>query len=171
MAWQDALKTLAPTVATALGGPLAGAAITAIGSIFGMSAPTADNIGKMFADGKLTADHLAEIRKLEMTYQAQERERGFKYAELVFKDIDSARAMQIATHSKMPAVITVLVTVGFFAILALLFFHPELRGNEIVMVMVGQLSAVWASCTSFYVGTTFGSANKNALLAQSGPVR
>jgi len=49
MAWQDALKTLAPTVATALGGPLAGAAITAIGSIFGMSAPTADTIGKMWS--------------------------------------------------------------------------------------------------------------------------
>lgn len=165
MAWQDALKTLAPTVATALGGPLAGAAITAIGSIFGMSSPTADTIGKMFADGKLTADHLAEIRRLELDYQNQERERGFKFAELEFKNQDSARQMQIATHSRMPAVITVMVTMGFFSVLSLLFFHPELRGNEIVMVMVGQLSTVWAGCVAFYTGTTFGSANKNALLA------
>ena len=40
MNWVDTLKTLAPTVAVALGGPLAGAAVTAIGSIFGMSDPT-----------------------------------------------------------------------------------------------------------------------------------
>ena len=73
--------------------------------------------------------------------------------------------MQIATHSKMPAVLTVMVTVGFFGILSLLFFHPELKGNEIVMVMVGQLSAVWAGCVTFYTGTTYGSASKNAMLA------
>lgn len=165
MNWVDTLKTLAPTVAVALGGPLAGAAVTAIGSIFGMSDPTADKVAKMFADGQITPDHLAEIRKLEMDYQNQERERGFKFAELEFKNQDSARQMQIATHSRMPAVITVMVTLGFFTILGLLFFHPELRGNEIVMVMVGQLSTVWAGCVAFYTGTTFGSANKNALLA------
>jgi len=84
---------------------------------------------------------------------------------LAFKDVDSARQMQIATHSKMPAVLTVLVTIGFFGILSMLFFHPDLKGNEIVMVMVGQLSAVWAGCVAFYTGTTYGSANKNAMIA------
>lgn len=165
MAWQDTLKTLAPTVATALGGPLAGAAVTALGSVFGISEPTSDKIAKLFVDGQVSADNLAAIRKLELDYQNQEKERGFKYSELAFKDVDSARQMQILTHSKMPAVLTVLVTVGFFGILSLLFFHPELKGNEIVMVMVGQLSAVWAVCVAFYTGTTYGSANKNALLA------
>lgn len=165
MAWQDTLKTLAPTVATALGGPLAGAAVTALGSVFGISEPTSDKIAKLFVDGQVSADNLAAIRKLELDYQNQEKERGFKYSELAFKDVDSARQMQISTHSKMPAVLTVLVTVGFFGILSLLFFHPELKGNEIVMVMVGQLSAVWAGCVAFYTGTTYGSANKNALLA------
>lgn len=165
MAWQDTLKTLAPTVATALGGPLAGAAVTALGAVFGISEPTSDKIAKLFVDGQVSADNLAAIRKLELDYQNQEKERGFKYSELAFKDVDSARQMQISTHSKMPAVLTVLVTVGFFGILSLLFFHPELKGNEIVMVMVGQLSAVWAGCVAFYTGTTYGSANKNALLA------
>ena len=165
MAWQDTLKTLAPTVATALGGPLAGAAVTALGSVFGISEPTSDKIAKLFVDGQVSADNLAAIRKLELDYQNQEKERGFKYSELAFKDVDSARQMQILTHSKMPAVLTVLVTVGFFGILSLLFFHPELKGNEIVMVMVGQLSAVWVGCVAFYTGTTYGSANKNALLA------
>ena len=164
-AWLETLKSLAPTVATALGGPLAGAAVSALGSILGVEQPTQDSIARLFKDGQLSQDHLAQIRKLELDYQNQEKERGFKYAELEFKNQDSARQMQIATHSKMPAILTILVTIGFFGILTLLFFHPELKGSEIVMVMVGQLSAVWAGCVSFYTGTTFGSANKNALLA------
>ena len=165
MDWQDVLKTVAPTVASALLGPMGGIAVAAIGSAIGIDAPTQDKIAKAFTAGQLTPDALEKIKLLELDYQNQERERGFKYAELAFKDVDSARAMQIATHSKMPAVLTVLVTVGFFGILSLLFFHPELKGNEIVMVMVGQLSAVWAGCVAFYTGTTYGSANKNAMLA------
>lgn len=165
MNWLETLKSLAPTVATALGGPLAGAAVSALGSILGVPDATQATIANLFKDGQLTADHLAQIRKLELDYQNQEKERGFKYAELEFKNQDSARQMQMVTHSRMPAILTIMVTIGFFGILSLLFFHPELKGNEIVMMMVGQLSAVWAGCVAFYTGTTFGSANKNALLA------
>lgn len=165
MNWQDVLKTVAPTVASALLGPMGGIAVAAIGSAIGIDAPTQDKIAKAFTAGQLTPEALEKIKLLELDYQNQERERGFKYSELAFKDVDSARQMQIATHSRMPAVLTVLVTVGFFCILSLLFFHPELKGNEIVMVMVGQLSAVWAGCVAFYTGTTYGSANKNAMLA------
>lgn len=165
MNWQDVLKTLAPTVASALLGPMGGIAVAAIGSAIGIDAPTQDKIAKAFTAGQLTPEAMEKIKLLELDYQNQERERGFKFAELAFKDADSARAMQIATHSKMPAVLTVLVTVGFFGILSLLFFHPELKGNEIVMVMVGQLSAVWAGCVAFYTGTTYSSGSKNAMLA------
>ena len=168
MNWLDTLKTIAPTVATAVCGPLGGAAITALGSVFGVPDATQDAIAKLFKDGQLSQEHLAEIRKLELEYQNNEKERGFKYAELEYKNQDSARQMQIATHSRMPAILTVMVTIGFFGILTLLFFHPELKGNEIVMMMVGQLSAVWAGCVAFYTGTTFGSANKNAMLASKG---
>jgi hypothetical protein len=171
MNWTDILKTVAPTVASAVLGPLGGIAVTAIGSAIGIDAPTQEKIAKAFTNGQLTPDALERLRTLELDYKNQEAERGFKYSELEFKNQDSARQMQMATHSKMPAVLTTMVTIGFFGILSLLFFHPELKGNEIVMIMVGQLSAVWAGCVSFYTGTTFGSANKNALLAQSQPAK
>lgn len=165
MDWQAILKTLAPTVASAVLGPLGGIAVAAIGNAIGIDSPTQDKIAKAFTAGQLTPEAIERLKTLELDYQNQEKERGFKYAELAFKDVDSARQMQIATNSKMPAVLTVLVTLGFFGVLSLLFFHPELKGNEIVMVMVGQLSAVWAGCVAFYTGTTFSSGNKNALLA------
>ena len=73
--------------------------------------------------------------------------------------------MQIATRSRMPATLTIMVTIGFFGVLSLLFFNPEMKSNEIVMIMVGQLSTVWAGCVAFYTGTTFSSASKTAALA------
>lgn len=169
MSWLTVLKTIAPTVVAALGGPLAGAAVAAIGAAVGLDNPTKETIERTLLKGQLTPEAVARLQELELTYQDHERERGFRYAELEFKDKDSARQMQIATHSKMPAVLTVLVTLGFFGILTLLFFHPELKGNEIVMVMVGQLSAVWAGCVAFYTGTTYASASKNAVIANSNP--
>jgi hypothetical protein len=96
MDWTSTLKTLAPTVATALLGPLAGAAVTAIGSIFGVPNATAESITKIFKDGQVTPEQLSEIRKLEMQYQNDEKERGFKYADLEFKDVASARQRDTA---------------------------------------------------------------------------
>lgn len=171
MNWIDTLKALAPTVASALGGPLAGMAVAAIGNAMGVDAPTQEKIANALTKGQLTPEALARIKELELDYKNQEAERGFKFSELEFKDKDSARAMQVATHSKMPGILTVMVTLGFFGVLSLLFFHPELKGNEIVMVMVGQLSAVWAGCVAFYTGTTYGSANKNAMLANTTPLK
>lgn len=171
MDWLKTLKTLAPTVASAVLGPLGGIAVAAIGNAMGVDAPTQDKIAKAFTSGQLTPEALARLKELELDYQNQEAERGFKFSELEYKDREGARSMQVATHSKMPAILTVMVTCGFFGVLSLLFFHPELRGNEIVMVMVGQLSAVWAGCVTFYTGTTFSSANKNTMLANSTPVK
>ena len=175
MDWQSVLKTLAPTVATALLGPLGGIAVAAIGSAIGVDAPTQDKIAKAFTAGQLTPEAIERLKTLELDYQDTEKERGFKYAELVFKqdeligkDRADARAMQINTHSKMPAIITIMVTLGFFSVLAALLAMPGLKANEIVLVMVGQLSAVWGACVAFYVSTTYSSANKNQLLAQAG---
>lgn len=164
MNWVDTLKTLAPTVAVALGGPLAGAAVTAIGSIFGMSDPTVDKISKMFSDGQITPDHLAEIRKLEMQYQNDEKERGFKFSELVFKDVDSARKMQIATPSMVPAVLTYLLTLGFFGVLGSMFIWPEVKESAPLMIMLGSLGTAWTSACGFWFGTTHSSGQKNAML-------
>lgn len=168
MDWTSILKTLAPTLASAVLGPLGGAAVAAIGNAIGIDSPTQEKIAKAISSGQLTPEAIERIRTLELQYQNEEKERGFKYSELEFKSVEGARQMQIATHSKMPAVLTILVTIGFFGILGALLYSPELKTNEIVMVMVGQLSAVWAGCVTFYTGTTFNSASKNAIIANKG---
>lgn len=167
MDWMDTLKQIAPTVATALGGPLAGAAVTAIGSIFGMSESSTESIGKMFADGKLTADHLAEIRKLELEYQNNEKERGFKYSELVFKDRDSARQMNISTKSLTPSVLTwIVVTITLVCEGALLFNQMPSGTDPIILGRVlGTMDSALIMVLGFWFGSSHGSQSKDHLIA------
>lgn len=167
MNWLDSIKQLAPTVASALCGPLGGAAISALGSIFGVNEPTQEKISRLFADSQVTADHLAEIRKLEMQYQNEEKERGFRYAELMFKDTENARDMQIQTKSNIPPVLAILVTVGFFGILGFLILNSQYKPTEPLLVMLGSLGTAWTMIIGFYFGSSQGSQNKDSLLALS----
>jgi hypothetical protein len=169
MSWLDTVKSLAPTVASALGGPLAGAAVSALGDLFGISSPTQDKIGKMFADGQITAEHLAEIRKLEMDYKNQEAERGFKYAELEFKDRDSARNMAIQTHSVTPAILTWLIVFLTLTAEAALLFNQVPPGADPIIIgrVLGTMDAALITVLSFWFGSNSSSARKTELLASS----
>lgn len=165
----DFLKTLAPTVASALLGPLGGVAVAAIGQIIGISEPTQDKITKAIQLGQLTPEQIGEIKKLELQYQENEKERGFRYEELAFKDRDSARAMQTNTKSHVPAVLTYLLTVGFFGVLYMMFKNPEMKESAPLMIMLGSLGTAWTGACAFWFGTTHGSSLKNELLANSTP--
>ena len=165
----ELLKTLAPTLASALLGPLGGVAVTALGSLFNIDNATVATVSKVFQDGKLTPEQLSGIKELEMKYKADEAERGFRYAELEFKDRDSARQMQMSTHSTTPTILTYMVTVGFFAILGLMLYDDTVVNSPPLLIMLGSLGTAWTGCISYWFGTTSGSIQKSALLAQSVP--
>ena len=167
MSWLDTIKQVAPTVATALGGPLAGAAVAALGGILGMSQPTQDNIAKVFADGQLTADNLAKIRELELQYQNEEKERGFKYAELQFKDTDSARTMQVATKSTTPTALTwIVVTLTLIAEGMLLFNAVPPAVDPIILGRIlGTMDSALMLVLGFWFGSSHGSQQKTDIMA------
>ena len=163
------LKTIAPTIATALLGPLGGVAVAAIGKIIGVDNASVAQVTKAFEDGKITPDHLAEIKKLELQYQNNEKERDFKYVDLVFQDTKSAREMQISTHSSTPTVLTYMITVGFFGILGWMLADETVINSPPLLIMLGSLGTAWTGCCAFWFGTTQGSQNKDKLLAQLTP--
>jgi hypothetical protein len=167
--WTETLKALAPTVASALLGPMGGIAVTTLGGIFGVSSPTQDKIADVITNAQLTPDHIAEIKKLELQYQDDEKERGFKYSELEFRDGDSARNMQVATHSTMPPILAIIVTVGFFSILIFMVMNSAYKPTEPLLVMLGSLGTAWTGIIGFYFGSSHGSQAKDKLLANSTP--
>jgi hypothetical protein len=163
----DLIGGLAPTVASALLGPLGGVAVAGLGKIFGIDAATTDNVAKAFQDGKLTPEQLSAIKQLELQCQNDEKERGFKYSELEFQDTASARHMQELTNSNIPPVLSILVTIGFFGILGFMLMSPNYKPTEPLLVMLGSLGTAWVGIVQFYFGSSHGSQQKTALLAQA----
>jgi len=163
----DFLKGLAPTLASALLGPLGGVAVAALGKIVGVDNATVATVTEAFNDGKLTPEHLAQIKELELKYQNEEKERGFRYADLEFKDRDSARQMQISTQSNTPTVLTYMVTAGFFGILGWMMHDSSVVDSPPIMIMLGSLGTAWTGCISFWFGTTSNSAKKDVMLNAS----
>lgn len=96
MDWKNVLSKIAPTVVSALCGPLAGGVLTLAGEIFGIEDATTDKIKRVIESGQLTGEHIFALKELELKLKAEEDERGFRYAELEFKDRDSARARDTA---------------------------------------------------------------------------
>lgn len=164
MDFKSILGAIAPTVASALLGPLGGVAVAAIGNIIGVDEPTQDKIADAFKNQQLTSEMVMEIKKLELQYKENEKERDFKYSELEFKDTESARNMQIATRSTTPTILTYMITVGFFGILLALMFGT-IEKTDPLLVMLGSLGTAWTACVSFWFGSTHGSQQKSQLLA------
>ena len=164
MSW---LEQVAPTIATALGGPLAGLAVTAISKAIGVSE---DDVEKTMNAGKMSADQIVQLKLAEIEFQKQANELGLNFEKLAVDDRKSARDMQISTHSFVPAMLSVLVVTAWAVIQYFLLTHviaTEMR--EIIIRILGTLDAALMLVLSFYFGSSSGSQAKDAMLHNSVP--
>lgn len=170
MNWLDTIKTIAPTVATAVLGPLGGVAVSALGTLFGVSEATQDKIADVIKMGQLTPEQIGELKKLELQYQNNEKERGFKYAELAFKDRDSARTANVAGGTQRPLfwLSLLLLTVTLGCEVAVLFYgYPSTVPEIVVGRVLGLMDSVALLVLGYWFGSSSGSNQKTELLARS----
>jgi len=161
------LKTVAPTIATALGGPLAGMAVSAVAKAIGCEP---DEVQGIISSNKLTAEQVASIQLAELELKKQAQSMNLDFAKLVAEDKKSARDMQIATRSWIPPVMAMGVTIGFFGILFGLMYG-QIQHAPQIDIMLGSLGTAWTGIISFYFGSSAGSQAKTELLHQSEPAK
>ncbi len=161
----DWLKTIAPTIATALGGPLAGLAIEAVSKAVGIDPK---DVQSTISEGKLSADQIMLLKQAEVQMAARAQEMGLDFAKLGNEDRKSAREMQAETRSYIPAILAVTVTVGFFGIL-IGMMTETFKTSDALMLMLGSLGTAWTGIIAFYFGSSAGSQAKDDLLHQSTP--
>ena len=156
--------SVAPTIASALGGPLAGAAVKELSSVLlGRSDASPAEIEE--AISKASPETWAAVRKADQEFETKMAELGFKTEELEFKDRDSARNREIQTNDKTPARLAAAVTVGFFGILGYLLMEgaPE-DGGEALFIMLGSLGTAWTGIIGYYFGSSAGSKMKSDII-------
>ena len=164
MSW---LESIAPTIATAMGGPLAGMAVEAISKAIGVD-PT--EVQNTINSGKMTSDQIASLQQAELALKARAQELGLDFAKLAVDDRKSARELQATTRSYIPPALALLVTVGFFGILIGMMMET-FKTSEALMLMLGSLGTAWTGIIAFYFGSSAGSQAKDDLLHRSSPTK
>jgi hypothetical protein len=162
------LKQIAPTIATAMGGPLAGMAVSAISKAIGVDE---DKVSDLIKDNKLTADQIAQVKVAEIELQKQAQELGLNFAKLEVDDRKSAREMQATTRSIVPPVLAGLVTLGFFGILIMMLLGKVDSNNPAILMMLGSLGTAWTGIIAYYFGSSAGSQAKTDLLSKAPAIK
>ena len=143
------IKGFAPTLATAVAGPLGGAAVSAIASRLGVS-DSIESVAKAIAGDPQAAQKLAELE--------------LEYAKLDMADRDSARKNEaaLATSENTPLlnksvtpILAIVVVVAWGLIQYHLLTHVvpnEMR--EIIIRVLGTLDGALVMVLSYYFGAS-----------------
>lgn len=191
MEWGSLLKKItdaAPAVGAFFGAPgiAVGAAISAIGKVFGLGADaTADQVAAAVASDPQAALKL-EMARLDYTNQEAERqheerlkegERQLETLRIELQDVKDARARDVATIQAGKVNYTMkilewLITAGFFATLGIRMFvviPPNQLEN--VGLLIGAMITAFITVVTFEFGTSVGSQRKTELLAKAEPIK
>jgi len=162
----DWLKHLAPTLATVLAGPLAGLAVQAIGSAMGMSDATGERINEVLTSGNMTGEQVAALKKAEIDLKAKLAELQIKPEEIAAQDRASAR--ELAKSNMLPQIVlSAIYSVGYFTLLyqfATDAIVIPLQNKDLLMPLLGVMTAAQVQIMNFWFGSSAGSAAKNDLL-------
>jgi hypothetical protein len=159
------LAQVAPTVATALGGPLAGLAVKTLSEAL-LGHPDANESDVSAALMSATPEQLQKLKETDATFKLKMKELDIDLEKISAGDRDSARNMQIRTNDWIPRAMAIMVTFGFFGILAwLLVRGVPPSGSETLIYMLGALGTAWTGIVQFYFGSSAGSKAKTDAMA------
>ena len=164
--WKAIVGTVAPTVATALGGPLAGVAVKSIASKL-LDRPDATD--EEVEQAVLGADPqtLLRLRELDVEFKKSMTDAGIRLEEIAADDRANARAREAQVKDHTPAILAYAITVGFFGTLGFMLVNGKpATGGDALLVMLGSLGTAWAGVIAYFFGSSSGSRKKDEALSQ-----
>ena len=132
--------------------------------LFRSSEPTKEKIEQFIQSSQLTVEQLGELRKLEMQFQNDEKERNFRYAELTTNDVADARHLAEETKSRTPAVLSYCVLLGGSAMIVAVMLGYAKADDILVGTLIGFVIAEMKQVLSYWFGSSVGSKDKSDAL-------
>lgn len=162
--WKSLVRSVAPTLATALGGPFMGLGVKAISTaILGKEDGNEDEIATALMGA--TPKMLFELKAADKKFKVTMKELDVKIEDLEGKDRASARERQIVLKDRVPEYLAYVLTAGFFGCLFALFKYTFPEANkDIIVLLVGSLGTVWVGSMKFFHGSSRSSARKDVLI-------
>lgn len=165
--WKKTLATVAPTVATALGGPLAGLAVGMAAEALGLEADE-QALAEAVASGK--PEVLLALRQVDADFQLKLKELDVDLERIHAGDRASARTLAAKTTLLPQIVLAALFIGGFIAVLYAVFGGGVQVADvmqDAAMYLLGILSAGIMQIMNFFFGSSSGSKDKTAAMAQA----
>jgi hypothetical protein len=169
--WKNLVRTVAPGLATALGGPLAGAAVQTISTaVLGKPDGTEEEVAIAVASGG--ADALLKLKEAENAFAIKMKELGVDLEKVHAGDRNSAREREVKTGDVWtPRILAATIIGGFLAMVASVLLgkvtgitDPVAAG--MIGTLIGYVSAKADQVVSYYIGSSAGSAAKTDLVAR-----
>ena len=147
------LGVIAPTLGTALGGPLGGMAARAISqALLGNTEASINELEKAIAAA--TPQQLADVKKVEADFKVQMKALDVDLAKVNAGDRIDARSSNIKTGSNVPAVLAVTTVGAFFGYIGFVTFYPHNADVGLINVAIGWLGGSASAVISYYFGAS-----------------
>lgn len=168
--WKKIVGTVAPTLATALGGPLAGIAVKTIATqLLGKEDATEDEVEAAILNAQ--PQTLLQLKQIEFEFKKTMVDAGVKFEEIASADRSNARSREIdAKDSWTPRVLATVVIGGFLYCVYAVFsgYIVDLKDPMIatlVGTMIGYTSAKADQIVSYYFGSSASSKAKDETIS------
>lgn len=168
--WKKLVAGIAPLLGTALLGPLAGSAIAQLGAaLLGKSDATEAEVSAALATGNLTGEQIVAMRAADQAFEMRMRDSDIDVLKInqaaedaVLRDVQDARARQVATKDYMPQIIFFLFLAIYIAEVAM-FFFGRMPTDEYVRALMtrafGTVEAGVVGAVAYFIGSSRGSKN------------
>lgn len=169
--WKSLLGGIAPTIATALGGPAAGGLVKILSkTLLGHENASEDEVAAAVAGA--TPEQIEAIRKQENDYILTLLDRSVQMDRVEADDRASARNREVTAHDSWTLrILACLVIVGFLGVTFMVMSgrtvgikDPAVIGT--IGTLLGYLSAKADTVIGYYFGGSLGSRMKDAVIGR-----
>ncbi len=168
--WKEIIRSIAPTLGAALGGPMAGAATKFIAEkMLGKKNATQEEIAEVIMGA--SPEQLVKLKELDHQFKLDMKNLEIDVYELEYKDRDSARKL-FAVSIWPQIILSGIFVIGYFGVLYFLLSAgaavPEegsgkvelMINNPVFTTILGVLTAAIPQILGFWFGSSLGSKEK-----------
>lgn len=166
--WKKLVGTVAPSLGTALGGPLVGMAVKSVAVALGLAPDSPEEKVVEKLQGATPADLLA-LKLADQQFAKDMRALDIDLERIGMQDRDSARKREMEVRDHTNRNMAYAYTLGYFSLLAgVMHFGIKEEVAPLINVLIGILSASQAAIMGYYFGSSKSSTDKNHLFATKG---
>jgi len=162
--WKKTLATVAPTIATALGGPMAGMAVKMATSALGIE-ETEDALMQAVTQGDPA--QFTALKQIDADLKIRFRELEIDLAKVNAQDRSGARLLAATKGIVVQATLSLVFVVGYFGLFFFLLW--QLFGGQtlamefiaLISALIGVMANSVAQIMNFWFGSSSGSQKKD----------